>query len=77
MQTAQQRGGGPQASSSAHQAAGGQLMTPRESHAAELQRMMLDCKRQMNEAADSGNLREINRLADQYASLSRLLEAAS
>ena len=52
-------------------------MTSRESHADNIQQMLLDTRRWINEAADVGNLREMGRLAEQYASLSRLLEVAS
>ena len=53
-------------------------MTPQQkSYAEDIQNMLIDCKRRLNTAADRGDFPEMNRLSDQYASLSRLLEAAS
>ncbi len=52
-------------------------MTPQQSHAENIQNMLIDTKRRLNAAADRGDFREMGRLSDQYASLSRLLEAAS
>ena len=53
-------------------------MTPQQkSYAEDIQNMLIDCKRRLNAAADRGDIREMGRLAYQYTSLSRLLEAAS
>ena len=51
-------------------------MTPREDHVENIQNMLIDVKRRLNAAADVGDFREMDCLSDQYASLSRLLEAA-
>ena len=52
-------------------------MTPKQDYAKDIQRLLLDCKRRLNAAADRGNVPEVSRLAEQVASLSRLLEVAS
>ena len=52
-------------------------MTPQQSYAADIQRLLMDCKRRLNEAADRGQIVEVSRLSDQLSSLSRLLEVAS
>ena len=52
-------------------------MTSKEEHRKNIQRMLIDSKRQLNDAADRGNFAEMNRYADQVTSLARLLEAAS
>ena len=52
-------------------------MTPQQSYAADIQRLLMDCKRRLNEAADRGNVPEVSRLSEQVASLGRLLEVAS
>ena len=52
-------------------------MTPRQDYAKDIERLLIDCKRRLNAAADRGNVPEVSRLADQVASLSKLLEAAS
>ena len=50
-------------------------MTPQQqSYAADIQRLLLDCKRRLNDAADGGNIPEVSRLSDQLSNLSRLLE---
>ena len=48
-----------------------------QSYADDIQRLLVDCKRRLNAAADVGDFLEMNRLSDQYASLSRLLEVAT
>ena len=48
-----------------------------QSHLDNIQQLMIDTKRRLNVAADSGNIAEISRLADQVSSLSKLFEAAS
>ena len=52
-------------------------MTPQQSYAADIQRMIVDCRRRLNQAADQGQVIEVSRLSDQLTSLSRLLEVAS
>ena len=52
-------------------------MTSKEEHRKNIQRMLIDSKRQLNDAADRGNIADMHRLTDQVTSLSRLLEAAS
>ena len=52
-------------------------MTPQQSYRDDIQRLLMDCKRRLNEAADRGQVIEVSRLADQVSSLSRLLEVAS
>ena len=52
-------------------------MTSKEDHRKNIQRMLIDSKRQLNDAADRGNFAEMTRCADQVTSLARLLEAAS
>ena len=52
-------------------------MTPQQAHVENIQLMLIDAKKRLSAAADSGNIREMGRLADQCVSLSRLLEAAS
>ena len=52
-------------------------MTPKENDRDDIQGMLIDCKRRLNEAADRADIREMGRLADQCASLSRMLEAVS
>ena len=52
-------------------------MTPQQSYAADIQRLLMDCKRRLNEAAENGQIVEVSRLADQVVSLGRLLEVAN
>ena len=52
-------------------------MSPQESHAKDIELMLINAKRRLNEASDRGDFREMGRLADQCVSLSRLLEVAS
>ena len=52
-------------------------MTPKGSHAKDIELMLIDSKRRLNEAADRGNFPEMTRLADQITSLGRLLGHAS
>jgi len=52
-------------------------MTPKQSHAENIQNMLIDTKRRLNAAADRGNIAEVSRLSEQVASLARLLEVAS
>ena len=51
-------------------------MTAQKNYADDIERLMLDCRKRLNDAADKGQIAEMSRLSDQYASLSRLLEAA-
>ena len=44
---------------------------------AHIERLLMDAKRKLNEAADAGDIKEMGRLTDQCVSLSRLLEVAS
>ena len=48
-----------------------------QSHLDDIQQLLIDTKRRLNLAADSGNIAEISRLSDQITSLSKLFEAAS
>ena len=48
-----------------------------QSHLDNIQHLLIDTKRRLNIAADSGNIPEISRLSDQITSLSRLLDHAS
>ena len=52
-------------------------MTPQQDHTRNIEVMLIDTKRRLNEAADRTDIREMGRLADQVASLSKLLEVAS
>ena len=52
-------------------------MTPQQNYRQDIERLLLDCKRRLNEAADRGQIAEVSRLSDQLTSLSRLLEVAS
>ena len=53
-------------------------MTPKQDYAKDIQRLLLDCKQQLNEAADQGNfIAEVSRLSEQVASLRRLPKLAS
>ena len=52
-------------------------MTPQQDHARNIEVLLIDNKKRLNAAADVGNVPEVSRLADQVASLSRLLEVAS
>ena len=52
-------------------------MSPQESYKADIEELLIDCRRRLNDAADRGNIPEVSRLAEQVASLSRLLEVAS
>ena len=52
-------------------------MTPQQSHARNIEVLLIDTKKRLNAAADRGNVPEVSRLAEQVASLSRLLEVAS
>ena len=52
-------------------------MTPKQSYAEDIQRLLLDCKRRLNQAADRGQINEVSRLSEQVSSLARLLEVAS
>lgn len=52
-------------------------MSPKQSYRDDIQQMMLDFRIRLHEASDRAGIREMGRLADQYASLSKLLEAAS
>ena len=52
-------------------------MSPQESYAKDIERLLMDCRKRLNEAADRGQITEVTRLSDQISSLSRLLEAAS
>ena len=52
-------------------------MTPKQSYRDDIQRLLLDCKRRLNQAADRGQINEVSRLSEQLTSLSKLLEAAS
>ena len=51
-------------------------MSPKQSYRDDIQQMMLDCRKRL-EASDRADIREMGRVADQYASLSKLLEVAS
>ena len=52
-------------------------MTSKEEHRKNIQRMLIDSKRQLNDAADRGNFRDMTRYADQITSLARMLELSS
>ena len=52
-------------------------MSPKESYKADIERLLIDCRRRLNEAADRGQIAEVSRLSDQLTSLSKLIEAAS
>ena len=52
-------------------------MSPKESYKADIQRLLIDCRRRLNQAADRGQINEVSRLSEQLTSLSKLLEAAS
>ena len=52
-------------------------MSPKESYREDIERLIIDCRKRLNTAADAGNIVEVSRLTDQVASLSRLLEVAS
>ena len=52
-------------------------MSPKQRYRDDIQQMMLDCRKRLNEASDRADIRGVSRLADQNASLSTLLEAAS
>jgi hypothetical protein len=49
-------------------------MTPQQDYAKDIERLLIDCKRRLNEAADRGQIVEVSRLSDQITSLSRMLE---
>ena len=51
-------------------------MTAQKNYAEEINNMLIDVRRRLSAAADRGDFPEMSRLSDQYASLSRLLEAA-
>ena len=76
MQAAQQFGGSTQASGTANPVIGQQLMSPKQNYRDDIQQMMLDCRKRL-EASDRADIREMGRVGDQYASLSKLLEVAS
>ena len=52
-------------------------MSPKQSYKADIERLLIDTKKRLNDAADRGNVPEVSRLAEQVSSLSRLLEVAS
>ena len=51
-------------------------MTNKEHHLRRLELMRLDVKRELDDAGYRGNFPEMERLADQYASISKQIEAA-
>ena len=53
------------------------MMTPQEQHRRNIEELLIQCKRDLNQAADVGQINEVSRLSDQLTSLSKLLEAAS
>ena len=52
-------------------------MTPQEQHRRNIEELLIQCKRDLNAAADVGQIAEVSRLSEQFSSLSRLLEAAT
>ena len=44
-------------------------MPPQQDHARNIEKLLIDCCRRMNEPADKGQIVEVSRLAEQLASL--------